>query len=107
MGRVYTGQEHEKQEVWMILTALLGALAGFAARPAEPKITEIFGDFLGESHLPQEGDRKVLAFATCLAVAAIVLWIGSEDASPFVFAVSAGLGYFQAEIREAILNRRA
>lgn len=91
----------------MILTILLGALAGWAARPAEPKITEIVLGFTGEENLPAEIDRRVMSLVVCLALAGLLLWIGTDGGSPFLFVIAAGAGYFQAEIREAILNRKA
>ena len=91
----------------MILTLILGALAGVAARPAEQKVTEILLGFVGQDNMPGGTDMRVMSLLVCMTLAGVLLWIGTEGASPFVFALAAGLGYFQAEIREAILNRRA
>jgi uncharacterized membrane protein YeaQ/YmgE (transglycosylase-associated protein family) len=91
----------------MILTLILGGLAGWAARPAEPKITEIILGFVGEENLLEGPDRRVMSLVVCLMLAGVLLWIGTDHGSPFLFALAAGAGYFQAEIREAILNRKA
>lgn len=90
----------------MILTLILGALAGWGARPAEPKVTEILHGFIGEENLPKEVDRRVLSLLACMLLASVLLWIGSDRTSLFLFVLAAAGGYFQAEIREAILNRR-
>lgn len=91
----------------MILTLILSAAAGWAARPAEPKITDFLISLVGEENLPAGPDRRVATVLACLFGAAILIQLGEGEVSTVVFAIGAILGYFQQQIREAILNRQA
>ncbi len=91
----------------MILTLILSALAGWAARPLEPRITEFLVSLIGADNLPASDDRRVAALLVTLLGAALVLWIGTSGSSPVVLVIGAALGYFQQELREAILSRQS
>ena len=89
----------------MILTLILSALAGHAARPAEPRITEILISALGRDNLPSGVDRRIAALLLCLMAAALVLALLDVDGRPVVFIFGALIGYFQEQIRAALTNR--
>ncbi|MDU8913336.1 hypothetical protein [Aestuariicoccus sp. MJ-SS9] len=90
----------------MILTLILAAAAGWATRPAEPQVTEALLRLLGEEGLPDATGRRVAAFAAMLAVAAVFLALLDVEGHPLMLILGGALGYFQQEIREAILARR-
>ncbi|CUH77017.1 hypothetical protein [Tropicibacter naphthalenivorans] len=90
----------------MILTLIIGVVAGYAARPAEPKMTEALVSLLGADNLPDVQDRRAASLLLCLLLGAALCALLGLWARVFVFVFGAALGYFQANIREAILNRR-
>ncbi|WGW03068.1 hypothetical protein [Tropicibacter oceani] len=90
----------------MILTLILAALAGWAARPAEPRITEILLSALGREGLPDAIDRRVAALLVTLLGAALVLWLLDAPGRPVIFVIGAILGYFQQDIRDRLTNRQ-
>ena len=89
----------------MILTLIASALAGWGARPAEPRITETFIGVVGQDRIPSEPDRRVLSLLVCLLGAALFLWMSGVPVRPGVFVLGAALGYFQKDLREAIVSR--
>ncbi|MDJ0823190.1 MAG: hypothetical protein QNJ09_15445 [Paracoccaceae bacterium] len=91
----------------MILTLICAVLAGWAAKPAEPKVVEMLIRALGEERLPDAAGRRVASLCATLLVAAIVLMLGNVSVSPVLFVLGAFLGYFQAEIRNLLTNRQA
>ncbi|MFZ7089771.1 hypothetical protein [Primorskyibacter sp. 2E233] len=90
----------------MILTLIFSALAGWAVRPAEPRITEILISALGRERLPEGKDRRIAALLVTMFGAALVLWLLDVSGRPTIFVIGAALGYFQQEIRDALTNRQ-
>lgn len=90
----------------MLFTLIIGAAAGAATKPLQPRITEAVIRILGQENLPDAGGRKVLAFALMMTGAAIVLSVLDAPSQGALMLVSGLVGYFQAEIREAIIRRR-
>ncbi len=91
----------------MILTLILAAAAGWAARPVEPHVTEFLVARMSEQRLPDASDRRVAALLVTCLVAALVLVISRTDVSPILFVIGAALGYFQEEIRKALTSRQS
>lgn len=90
----------------MILTLILGVAAGWAARPGEPKVTEFLISLMGRENLPDAQDRRAASLLVCLLLGAAVCALLGLYARIFVFVLGACLGFFQAQLREAILTRR-
>ena len=91
----------------MILTVVLAALAGWGAKQVEDRVSEMLLQVLGPDNMISDQDRSVAALLLCLLVAAFVLSLLGFGGHVFLFVVAAILGFFQEEIREAVLNRRA
>lgn len=89
----------------MLLTLIISAAAGYAAKIVEPRILELLLGFIGEDTLPDAADRRVASLLICLLAAGLVIALGFGSSSVFVFALGAFLGYFQEQIREAILKQ--
>ena len=90
----------------MLLTILFSLLAGAAVKPMQPQITEFLWRRIDESRLPDEAGRRLIAFAVTLSIAALLLTV-LDMPRPVVVMLGLGLvGYFQAEIREALISQR-
>ncbi|MBV2360724.1 hypothetical protein KUH32_13130 [Thalassococcus sp. CAU 1522] len=89
----------------MILTLILAAAAGWAVKPAEPKVTEFLVRQLGEDRLPDAADRRVATLLILAFAAAMVLGLGADGARPVAFVMGIAVGYFHEEIRRAMLRR--
>ena len=90
----------------MVMTLILGALAGVLARQGQRQIIEALARFLDEEQMPDAAGRQVAALLVALLVAALLLFLLGVNAPPFLLVLAGGLGFFQQEIREAILSRR-
>ncbi len=90
----------------MLLTILVAVFAGAAVPALQPKVTEALWRWMDERHLPDEAGRRVVTFAFAMACAAGLLWIVGIAASPVLLLAGGVVGYFQENLREAILARR-
>ncbi|MBP0480937.1 hypothetical protein [Sagittula salina] len=90
----------------MILTVILGALAGWAAKRIEPQVTDQLYRWLGDRDMIADQDRGVASLLVCLLAAAALLSLLGEGGRVFLFSVLVALGYFQEELREALLSRK-
>lgn len=91
----------------MLFTLILSALAGFVTPQVQPRLVEAALKVLDDDQLPKGGALDVAGFAVVMALAALVLILLGADPSPLLMLIGGFLGYFQAEIREAVTNRRA
>ncbi|MEC3861075.1 hypothetical protein VK792_07235 [Mesobacterium sp. TK19101] len=90
----------------MVFTIILSVLAGWAARPLQAQVVELLLRVMDEDHMPDRDGQAVAAFALVMMLAALVLEFAGGSASPLLVLVGGFLGYFQAELREALLSRR-
>lgn len=86
----------------MIMTLIFGAVAGAATPYLQPHVAR-----LGKSILPGlEGESLAVAsFAIALLLALVLLTVGASGGSAFWLLIGGLLGYFQAELRDAIKQR--
>ncbi|GAA4224941.1 hypothetical protein GGQ68_001834 [Sagittula marina] len=90
----------------MILTVILGALAGWGARQIETQVTDQLYRWLGDDHMIADQDRGVASLLLCLMAAAAILSLLGESGRVFLFTLIASLGYFQQELRASVLSRK-
>lgn len=90
----------------MILTLLLAIGAGWATRPAQPHVTEALVRLVGHDGVPDPTGRRVLTFGLVLALAAVVAGLLDAGGHPLILMLGGLVGYFQQDIREALLARR-
>jgi len=90
----------------MVFTIILSGLAGWAARPLQPQVIDLLIRVMDEQHVPGPEGQAVASFALVMMLAALVLEFAGGTASPLLVLVGGFLGYFQAELREAVLARR-
>lgn len=91
----------------MLFTLIVSVAAGALAPMAQPHVLNALERALGADRMPDERGQAVLVFAALLLAAAIVLLLVDARTSPVLMIVGAVAGYFQAEIREMITNRKA
>ncbi len=91
----------------MLFTLILAGVAGFLTPQIQPRLIELALKVLDEEQLPKGGGLDVAGFAIVMMVTAIVLTLLGASHSPLLLLIGGFLGYFQAEIREAVLNRKA
>ena len=91
----------------MVLTLIVAALAGWAARPLEPRLTELLLGTLGAAVLSEAAARRVIALLVTLFCAAILLWVLGARSGLAPFVLAAGIGHFQRELREAVISRKS
>ncbi len=89
----------------MLLSLIVGALAGWGARVWEPKITDALAGVLGEAFLGRAADRAALSLFAVMLLGALLLWLLDVEASAFVLLLGAALGYFQEQIRARLVGR--
>ena len=90
----------------MFLSLILGALAGWAARPLEPRLTDIHVVRIGADFVPDAPGRRVAALIVTTTIAAVFLALLNVHGPVLLFVLGAGLGHFQAELREFWLSRQ-
>ena len=89
----------------MILTFLLGALAGAAGPLVEPHAVRGLTVALGPRNLPGPSGQAVAGYALSLAGAALLLALASDGASPLALCLGGLVGAFHREIRRAVTDR--
>ena len=88
----------------MIFGLIVSILSGLAVRPLEAQVTDFLARFLDEEQMPDAAGRRVAAFAVVLLLPALVVdYAGSGSAA--IVVLGGFIGYFQAEIRQALLTR--
>lgn len=90
----------------MLLSLILGALAGWAARPLEPRLTNILVARIGADLLPDAPSLRVAALIATTTVAAVFMALLNVHGPVLLFVLGVGLGHFQAELRELWLSRQ-
>lgn len=91
----------------MIFTLVISVLAGLAAKPLEPRITEFLEDRMKDLQMVSASGRSVLSFVVAMLGAAILLALATDEVSPVLLVLGGGVGYFQAELREWITTFRS
>ena len=89
----------------MLFGLIVAILAGVAARPLERQVTDLLARWLGEDDMPDAAGRRVASFGATLLLAALVLEFSGSGASPVILMLGGLAGYFQAELRRALLSR--
>ena len=89
----------------MLLTFLVAGLAGWAARLAEPRITDSLRGLLGEDALRDPADRRAGAVLVALIAAGVVLALLDADGNTLAFGLGAGGGYFFEALRSRFGRR--
>lgn len=90
----------------MILSVVLGLVAGWGTRPLQPHVTEALVRLFGEARVPDQPSRRVASFGLALAAAALAATLLGQGGHALWLIGGGLLGYFQKDIREALLARR-
>ena len=89
----------------MILTFLLGALAGAAGPLVEPHAVRGLTLVVGHGNLPGPSGQAVAGHALALVGAALLLALASGGASPLALCLGGLVGAFHRELRRAVTDR--
>lgn len=89
----------------MLMTLILGAVAGAGAHLVEPHAARLMGLAFGEDNMPDKPAQAVAGFAVALLAAAVLLALASDGAPVVALCLGGLLGYFHREIRRAVVDR--
>ncbi|MCH2095932.1 MAG: hypothetical protein MK160_12565 [Rhodobacteraceae bacterium] len=91
----------------MLFTLILAAVAGFLTPKIQPRLIDLALKVLDETQLPKGGGLDVASFAIVMMTTAVLLTLLGGSNSPLLLLIGGFAGYFQEEIRDAVLNRKA